>query len=184
MHFQKYKRCKRYNTPGEAHELTFSCFRKHAFLKKERPCIWLADAINTARRTCHFKVWAFVFMPTHVHLLIYPEREEYSISRILQAIKQPVAQQAVSWLQQQNLGALKLLATGDSRRPYRFWEKGGGYDRNVNEPSIIHDMMKYIHNNPVRARLVEAPEDWYWSSARHWYMGEVGPIPIERDDKL
>jgi hypothetical protein len=36
------------NEPGHAHELTFSCFHRFAFLKAERICAWLADAIDEA----------------------------------------------------------------------------------------------------------------------------------------
>ena len=35
--------------PGDAHELTFCCYKRYAFLKAERTCQWLADAIDKAR---------------------------------------------------------------------------------------------------------------------------------------
>ena len=34
------KRCKRYNIPGEAHELTFSCFQRLPLLSKDRTRHW------------------------------------------------------------------------------------------------------------------------------------------------
>src|SRR5205814_799973 len=37
------------NAPGHAHELTFSCYQRFPFLKAERTCQWLADAIAAAR---------------------------------------------------------------------------------------------------------------------------------------
>jgi putative transposase len=49
---------------------------------------------------------------------------------------------------------------------YRFWQRGGGYDRNVNEPATIRAMIEYIHDNPVRRGLVKRAIDWPWSSAR------------------
>jgi hypothetical protein len=51
------------NTPGHAHELTFSCYHRFQFLKAERTCQWLAEAIQTARVKDSFDLWAFVFMP-------------------------------------------------------------------------------------------------------------------------
>ena len=33
---------------------------------------------------------------------------------------------------------------------YRFWQRGGGYDRNFNEPESIYAEIEYLHNNPVR----------------------------------
>ena len=50
MHWrQRLQRPKAYNTPGHAHELTFSCFRRIPFLAKDRACRWLADAIRDVK---------------------------------------------------------------------------------------------------------------------------------------
>ena len=92
------------NEPGHAHELTFSCFRGYAFLQAERTCQWLADAINEARQECDFSLWAYVFMPEHVHLLIRPNRKIYDISTVLKAIKQPVGIKAVKYLRKHCAG--------------------------------------------------------------------------------
>jgi hypothetical protein len=50
------KTCKRYNRPGDAHALTFSCFRRQAFLSKDTSRQWLIEAIDRARATHHFHV--------------------------------------------------------------------------------------------------------------------------------
>ena len=64
---------KSFNIPGHAHELTFSCYRKYPFFKAEaRCCEWLAEAIGAARQSQSFWLWAFVIMPDHVHLIVYP----------------------------------------------------------------------------------------------------------------
>jgi REP-associated tyrosine transposase len=42
------KRCNRYYTPGDAHALTFSCFRRQAFLSKDDSRLWLIEAIYRA----------------------------------------------------------------------------------------------------------------------------------------
>ena len=51
-----------FNLPGHAHELTFSCYRRFPFLRAERTCLWLVDAIQAARVQHDFDVWAFVYM--------------------------------------------------------------------------------------------------------------------------
>jgi len=53
---------------GHAHELTFSCFRRDPFLSKDRAREWLAASIRTACVNLDFSLWAFDFMPDHVHL--------------------------------------------------------------------------------------------------------------------
>ena len=61
----------------------------------------------------------------------------------------------------------------------RFWQAGGGYDRNITDPDTARPVIDYIHHNPVRRGLGRSPEEWHWSSAR-WYAG-IRPIPLEID---
>ena len=76
-----------FNEPGHAHELTFTCYRRFRFLSAQRTCDWLARAIDDARTKLDFALWAFVFMPEHVHLLVCPRQIEYQVAEILKAIK-------------------------------------------------------------------------------------------------
>jgi putative transposase len=48
--------------PGHAHELTFTCFHRFAFLRADRTCESLADEVNKARQELDFALWAYVFM--------------------------------------------------------------------------------------------------------------------------
>ena len=41
------------------------------------------------------------------------------------------------------------------------------------------EKLKYIHRNPVKRGLVDRPEDWAWSSFRHYLTGESGVVGIE-----
>ena len=131
------KRCHRYNIAGNAHELTFSCYKNQNFLSKDRTCKSLVDSINSSREKYCFDIWAYVFMPNHVHLLICPINEQYSISDILLSIKQPVSRKAITYLKKHNPDGLKFLATSESSCSYRFWQKGGGYDRNIIKDKTI-----------------------------------------------
>ncbi len=175
------KRCHRYNVTGNAHELTFSCYNNRPFLLAERICKYLVDSIISSRKKHQFDLWAYVFMPNHVHLLLCPNKPQYSISGILLSIKQPVSRKAVNFLKKNNPDGLKCLATSQQCRPYRFWQKGGGYDRNITKVKAIIDLVRYIHNNPVRKGLVENAEQWYYSSAANWENIKQGPIPIDFD---
>jgi hypothetical protein len=77
------KTCRRFNDVGHAHFLTFSCYHRQPFLSRDRSRQWMLDAIARAREQYDFHLWAYVIMPEHVHLLIWPARREYSISAIL-----------------------------------------------------------------------------------------------------
>ena len=62
------------------------------------------------------------------------------------------------------------------KKVFRFWQTGGGFDRNLWNAKAIHSSINYIEANPVRAGLVEKPEDWQWSSA-HARVYKEGLIP-------
>src|SRR5579871_987159 len=89
---------RRYNEPGHAHELTFSCYHRFQFLRAERTCNWLCDSIAAARINLNFDLWAFVFMPEHVHLIVHPRKPIYDTADICEAIKEPVGRNAVNFL--------------------------------------------------------------------------------------
>jgi hypothetical protein len=41
------------------------------------------------------------------------------------------------------------------------------------------EKLRYLHRNPVTRGLVSRPEDWEWSSFRHWATGVEGVVEIE-----
>jgi REP element-mobilizing transposase RayT len=84
------KRLKSYNTPGDAHELTFSCYRRLPLLSKDRTRRWFLEALDQARRRRNFYLWAYVIMPEHVHILLWPRDGVYEMRLIRAAIKIPV----------------------------------------------------------------------------------------------
>src|SRR3954462_2786625 len=149
------KTCHRYNDPVHAHALTFSCFHRQPFLSKDRSRGWFIDAVDRARITHHFHVWAYVIMTEHVHLLLWPTLPDYDISEILNSIKQSVSKRALLFVRRETPAFLVRM---EDHQPngslhYRFWQRGGGYDRNVVEPATVHQQIEYIHNNPVRRGL-------------------------------
>jgi len=177
------KTCKRYNTPGDAHALTFSCFQRQPFLTKDGSRQWLIDAIDRARGKLRFFVWAYVIMPEHAHVLVWPTEKIYDISDILNSIKQSVAKRALIHVRRH---APSFLTRMEDRQPngkvhYRFWQRGGGYDRNVFEPNTIFEQIVYMHNNPVRRELCVKPEDWLWSGAADYAGLRVGPLRLDRE---
>jgi putative transposase len=105
-----------------------------------------------------FSVYGYVVMPEHVHLLV-SEPERATLATALKAIKQSVARRRVK--------------TGE------HFGQGRYYDFNVGTPQKRVQKLKYIHRNPVHRGLVERPEDWGWSSYRHYATAEVGTVQIE-----
>jgi putative transposase len=122
-------------------------------------------------------------MPEHVHLLVYPGESLVQMSAFLQAVKVPVARKAIRHLKDHASDWLTRLTVPEGRRVrHRFWQPGGGYDRNITSIETLRAMIEYIHANPVRRGLVARAEDWEWSSAR-WYAG-LRPAKLEIDENV
>lgn len=177
------KTCKRWNDAGHAHALTFSCFHGQPFLSKDRSRQWMIDGIQRAREQHDFHLWAYVIMPEHVHVLLWPMQYDYSISAILSTMKQSVSKRALIFVKRNAPEFLDRMADvqPNGRRSYRFWQRGGGYDRNLTEPKTIWATIDYIHANPVRRGLCRLPTDWLWSSALEWEHPGLGLLRIDRE---
>ncbi len=177
------KKCKRYNTPGHAHFLTFSCFQRRPFLAKDRSRGWLIDAINSARDKHHFDLWAYVIMPEHAHIVLFPTIDPYDISAIFKSIKLSVANTAIAYVKRYASEFLVQMtdAQPNGNSSIRFWQRGGGYDRNLHSFEEIWEKIDYIHNNPVKRELCGRADDWNWSSAADYSGLRKGPIELNLD---
>jgi hypothetical protein len=80
--------------------------------------------------------------------------------------------------------AIKSLKQGVSRRligdAELFWQKRY-YDFNIRNHEQFVEKLRYIHRNPVKSGLCERPEDWEWSSFRHYATGCEGRVQIESE---
>ena len=134
----------------------------------------LAESVTRATGRHGYRLIAFVFMPEHVHLLVFPNAEASSISALLKAIKRPFSYRIKQLLIKTNRRLLDQLTI--RQRPgvttFRFWQEGPGYDRNVTEPETALKVIDYIHENPTRRGLCERAVDWQWSSARRFLLPE------------
>ena len=137
------KTCQRYNISGDAHALTFSCFRRQEFLSKDRSRQWLIDGIDRAREKHHFHIWAYVIMPEHAHLLLWPTEKQYDISDILNSIKQSVAKRALTYVRRE---APAFLTRMEDRQPngdlhHRFWQRRRLIETSMNQRRFITDRL-------------------------------------------
>ena len=162
----------RYQQTGEFHFLTFSCYRRRAYFSAVSAMDLFEDALERVRRCYLFVVAGYVVMPEHVHLLVNEPRRAL-LSRAIQALKLSVS-----------------VRSGE--RP--FWQ-AHYYDFNVFAHEKFVEKLRYIHCNPgspahelcalgwnpVARGLVAKPEDWKWSSFRHYQTGMRGTVEIESE---
>ncbi len=162
------KRMKRREVPGGIRYITFSCNRRLPLLTNPKICELFLEALSEARAKMLLQVFAWVIMPEHLHLLLCPH-DQFPLDGVLHSVKVSVAKQVVNRWRKLDAKILPRLTASDGR--VRFWQPGGGFDRNVRNDVELSREVQYIHRNPVERGLVERPQDWRWSSVR-WWMGE------------
>jgi REP element-mobilizing transposase RayT len=94
-----------------------------------------------------YRMIAWVIMPNHVHVLI-EMLEGHLLGDIVH-----------SWKSYTAKAANRVLG-----RTGRFWFREY-FDRYIRDERHLANAIQYIHDNPVKAGLVERPEDWPFSSA-------------------
>jgi putative transposase len=141
------------------HFVTFSCFSRAPLLAGPNSRDIFEQTLERVRGWYGFYVAGYVVMPEHVHLMI-TEPERASLAVALQMLKQNVSRQ------------LRLPEGGP------FWLERY-YDFNVWTEKKRIEKLRYMHRNPVCRGLVVQPEDWVWSSFRHYASGIEGTVEIE-----
>ncbi|SPF39769.1 conserved hypothetical protein [Candidatus Sulfopaludibacter sp. SbA4] len=109
----------------------------------------VVDAFRFGER--HLKLYtlvAFCVMPNHVHIVVEPLAPLPKITKSIKGFTARTANQI-------------LGRTGE-----RFWQDDS-YDRWIRNADQRGSIVEYIENNPVSAGLIEAAEQWPWSSASH-----------------
>lgn len=95
-----------------------------------------------------YRLFSWVVMPNHVHLLM-TRFDGFELSRIMHSIKSFTAHEANKTLD----------------RSGEFWMPDY-FDRYIRSQRHFDWTVRYIENNPVKARLCRRPEDWLFGSAR------------------
>jgi len=150
---------KRYQEARCLHFVTFSCYQRAPRLGTPHARDVFEQTFEDTRKWYGFYVAGYVVMPEHVHLLLTePERAKLSVA--LQMLKQNVTRR------------LREPEGGPLWQP-RY------YDFNVWSYARQTEKLRYIHRNPVRRGLVKRPEEWAWSSFRHYLTGVEGVVEIE-----
>jgi putative transposase len=147
---------RRYQYAGDLHFVTFSCYRLEPYLASPSARFLFEETLERMRLRYGFCVVGYVVMPEHVHLLV-SEPSTGPLARALHALKLSMSKR-------------------QPRRP--FWQ-ARYYDFNVFTARKHVEKLRYMHRNPVKRGLVERPEDWQWSSFRHYAAGVRGTVEIE-----
>jgi putative transposase len=160
-----------YDREGHAHFVTFSCYRRRRLLDHNQAKKVVLGVLHSQLAQKRGRCVGFVIMPDHVHAVVwFPAPDE--LSRFMKQWKQR------SSVQSKRLLASRLVAyseTIDLADP--IWQPRYD-DFNLFSERKIEEKLTYMHQNPVRAGLVQGACDWPWSSARYYEQGRSVGVPV------
>jgi putative transposase len=158
---------------GRSHRIQFPGIIYHIFTRgNEKMNIYKHDQdrkffmklVSIAKRKYGFTLYAYVLMSNHYHLLLKPD--EALLSRIMQYIN----------------GQYGRMFNWKNNRVGHLFEKR--YTNiAVEDSDYLFDVVRYIHLNPVRKRIIKSPEEYVWSSHNDYISGPKDGL-INRDFML
>ena len=142
----------------------------------------LCLAIDEARRSAGFLLFAYVVMLDHLHILTSRPSTTSNVMRVLKGI---AARRVINYLHEHSyVSSLAKLQHEERERNYKYslWQT----EKNVlpvYSEAMFMEKVNYIHNNPVRAGLSARATDYRWSSARIWQgqFLENEPLMMDKD---
>ena len=137
-------------------------------------------ALDEARLSEAFLLFAYVIMPDHIHGIAGSELKP---SRTMQYINGIISRLVINYLKENGYqSSLDKLRHEERERRYRYslWEHHSNTMLLTSE-SVFMQRVNYIHNNPVRAELSEHAESYRWSSVRWWRRTPWEDEPLNVD---
>lgn len=145
--FKVYRRhLPHYEDPGSAYFMTFRTATGVTLSEAAKDIVINSIKFHADKK---YRLYSCIVMDTHVHCVLQPLEQSrgayYSLFQIMHSIK--------------SYSANKIQKSLNSNG--KIW-LDENYDRIVRDDSDFLDKMEYIINNPVKAGMVESPEDYQW----------------------
>ena len=176
--------------PGSVYFLTFRTFSNFELNEESRNIVYGAIHFNDNKK---YKLYAFVVMSDHVHIILQPlekaKNEFYNLSEILHGIKGYSAHKIKECILaqsetivppagsvEQSPSIVQSYAQSEMIVPpvqrintskLRVWQHES-FDRIIRNEEEFYEKMNYIANNPVKRGLVENIEEYKW----FWFIGK------------
>ncbi|MHB8996096.1 MAG: REP-associated tyrosine transposase [Armatimonadota bacterium] len=149
----------RLSLDGQSYFVTTCCAERQALLIEQPVLQLVQDAIYGMLGRGFSRLDGYALMPDHFHMIfaLEPGRDLAAVMRVLKTYT--------------SLRSNRLL-----ERQGAFWQDGY-YDHLVRSEAESRARMDYMLLNPVRARLVEKPDDYVWCRCGPWWAAEKsGPV--------
>jgi putative transposase len=145
----------------------------------------ILDSLTYCQKEKGLIIYAWVLMSNHLHAIV-GSSGEYKVSEIWRDFKKFTSKEILRTLkigaqesrQEWMLNRFEYAGKNDKKiKNYKFWQDG-----NDSQEIFLNDYfdqkLNYIHQNPVKAEIVNRAEDYRYSSAID-YAGAKGLLKVE-----
>jgi putative transposase len=147
---------------SETYFITANTCGRRPLFQNERMASLFITSLYHYREQKKFLLHEFVLMRDHFHLILTPS--SIAIERVVQFVK----------------GGFSYRATKELGLKSEIW--GRGYvDHRIRDANDYIKHVEYTHQNPVRARLVNAAEHYPYSSAHSGFELDDCPAGLKPD---
>jgi putative transposase len=179
----------RYNLENYCHFVTTKTFQNSKIFSNDKAAELLIQTIFEVKEKLKFRLTAFAVMLDHLHFLMLVPDKRNTISDVMRHIKGRFARKynQVSrginspdyGVQDHRAGNSSPLHKSDTHRAgnlslpeSRVWQESF-YDHVIRNEKEFVERLNYIYYNPVKAELVDKPEDYKYSSATRKYETDL-----------
>ncbi|HWB58734.1 MAG TPA: transposase [Chthoniobacteraceae bacterium] len=164
----------RFNDPHAAHFITSTIVEWLPVFTTSACCDILIQSLKYCRKEKSLRIHGWVILDNHFHAIVSgPELADTirDLKRFTsRALLDQIRSEKRDWLLNQL--AYYRPAHRKAASEHQVWQEG------VHPQAIVTDEMmlqklEYVHNNPVKRRLVASPEHWTYSSAHEWLPGAI-----------
>src|SRR5260370_4145582 len=192
----------RFHHSGQSHFVTFCCYHRRQLFTTDASRRIFESALERVRRSFKLQVYGYVVMPEHVHLLLSEPQRDASSGRtaplkpkdglngppVLSEPQQDTLAECAEVVEARSIAAFdwrcgaflakEVLRFQHSKLP-AVCGKAALYSSQSGVPS--EPAFGLLGWKPVKAGLCERPEEWEWSSFRHYATVCEGRVEIESD---
>lgn len=139
----------------------------------------ILESLTYCQKNKGLIIYAWVLMSNHLHMIVGSAGEN-KVSDILRDFKKFTNKEILRTLLTEGtesrrewmLNRFEYAGKNDDKiKNYRFWQQGNDAQA-IYLNDYFNHKLNYIHENPVKAELVNRAEDYRYSSAIDWAGGK------------
>lgn len=155
-------RRRRIESPSGIYHITMRGIDKQIIFEEERDYAIFLNLLKKAKVKTHFELFAYCLMDNHIHLLV----KANSLSVLESAVKSFAS-------------AFVFVFNAKYKRTGPLFQDRF-HSEIVTTDSYFLTVLRYIHNNPKKAGIVNDPNRYRWSSSRLYFgLEKNNPLNID-----